>query len=92
MPKKTQCPEFPYFGAIYPDACCIDGYLWDLDSCDSPGSNLLTSGGDDPCPFCNYDEAIARCADALWDDGEWTRKSADKEARRRIRAFQAKHR
>ena len=24
--------EFPQFGANYPDARCIDGYLWDMDS------------------------------------------------------------
>ena len=24
--------EFPHFGASYPDAHCIDGYLWDMDS------------------------------------------------------------
>lgn len=47
---KQQCPEFPHFGANYPDARCIDGYLWDLDSFEDGG---LTSGGDDPCPFCN---------------------------------------
>ncbi len=22
----------PFFGATYPVACCIDGYLWDLES------------------------------------------------------------
>lgn len=32
--KNKQCPEFPYFGAIYPDARCIGGYLYDLDDCD----------------------------------------------------------
>ena len=47
---KTGCIQFPHFGAHYPDACCIDGYLWDLDSGDSDG---LTSGGDDPCPTCH---------------------------------------
>lgn len=51
---KEQCPEFPHFGAHYPDARCIDGYLWDLDSCEGSGEELvLTHGGDDPCPFCN---------------------------------------
>lgn len=39
-----------HFGAIYEDACCIDGYLWDLDSDDGDG---LTSGGSTPCPQCN---------------------------------------
>jgi len=44
------CPEFSHFGARYPDARCIDGYLWDLDSADG---EYLTSGGNDPCPYCN---------------------------------------
>lgn len=48
--KKTGCIQFPHFGATYPDACCDGGYLWDLDSCDE---NMLTSGGNDPCPVCN---------------------------------------
>lgn len=42
--------EAPHFGAHYPDAVCIDGYLWDLDSGDADG---LTFGGDLPCPACN---------------------------------------
>lgn len=48
--KINQCPEFPFFGATYPDATCIDGMLWDLDSYEDGG---LTKGGEDPCPFCN---------------------------------------
>lgn len=50
--KVNTCPEIPFFGAKYPDATCIDGFLWDLDSCDEPGGSL-TQGGDVPCPFCN---------------------------------------
>lgn len=53
---KKQCPQFPYFGASYPDAVCIDGFLWDLDSCDEPGGPLY-QGGDSPCPFCNPQSA-----------------------------------
>ncbi len=52
---KEQCPEFPFFGAKYPDARCIDGFLWDLDAFED---GMLTSGGEIPCPFCNTDEAI----------------------------------
>lgn len=52
---KNQCPEFPFFGATYPDATCIDGYLWDLDS--NEGGCLMV-GGDVPCPFCNTDEFL----------------------------------
>lgn len=45
--------EFPHFGASYPDAHCIDGYLWDMDSYED---GCYTVGGYDPCPFCNTDE------------------------------------
>ena len=55
MSKELGCGiEFPHFGADYPDAVCIDGYLWDLDSGDPGG--LLTIGGDDPCPVCNTEK------------------------------------
>lgn len=49
--------EAPTFGATYPDGTCIDGYMWDLDSCDEPGGGLR-SGGDQPCPYCNTAEYI----------------------------------
>jgi hypothetical protein len=49
--------EGPSFGASYPDGTCIDGYLWDLDSCDEPGGPLH-SGGDIPCPHCNTREYL----------------------------------
>lgn len=52
--KKQQCPQFLHFGASYPDATCINGYLWDLDKCTDDGG--LYGGGDDPCPFCNKEE------------------------------------
>jgi hypothetical protein len=55
MSDKKQCPEFPHFGARYPDARCIDGYLWDLDKCDG---DQLYGGGNDPCPFCNTEAFI----------------------------------
>lgn len=45
--------EFPYFGTSYPDARCIDGYLWDMDSYQD---GIFTIGGDEPCPFCNTEE------------------------------------
>lgn len=53
--RKEQCPEFPYFGASYPDGCCIDGYLYDMDDCDDYG-NLYEPVEKYPCPFCNWDE------------------------------------
>lgn len=40
------------FGGGYLDAQCIDGYLWDLDSCDEPGG-VLYHGGEIPCPKCD---------------------------------------
>ncbi len=52
---NMQCPEFAHFGATYPDARCIDGYLWDLDSADG---QFFTQGGNDPCPYCNPDEYL----------------------------------
>ena len=57
--RKEQCPEFPYFGASYPDACCINGYLYDMDDCDDHG-NLYEPGEKHPCPFCNWDEFKAQ--------------------------------
>ena len=57
--RKEQCPEFPYFGASYPDACCIDGYLYDMD--DSDIDNCLCEMHEKhPCPFCNWDEFKAK--------------------------------
>lgn len=60
LPVKKQCPEFPYFGARYPDACCIDGYLWDLDKYDD---GQLYGGGEEPCPFCNTEFFIEQHED-----------------------------
>ena len=54
--KKEQCPEFPFFGARYPDARCINGELHDLDRCDENG-NLYEMHDYCPCPFCNEEEA-----------------------------------
>ncbi|MHC5194747.1 hypothetical protein ACYSUW_13430 [Pseudomonas frederiksbergensis] len=47
-----------HFGAPYPDAQCVDGMLWDEDSCDEPGGPLL-SGGDIRCPKCNAADSQA---------------------------------
>ncbi len=57
---KQQCPEFPYFGASYPDATCIDGYLWDLDKFED---GHLYGGGEEPCPFCNTETFIEQNLD-----------------------------
>lgn len=61
--EYNNCPEFPHFGARYPDARCIDGYLWDLDSNNDEG--LFTHGGDDPCPFCNTESYLEYAVDEL---------------------------
>jgi hypothetical protein len=45
-----------FFGASYPDARCINGYLWDLDKCNENGE--LYGEGDIPCPFCKTEEFI----------------------------------
>lgn len=58
--QKLQCPDFPYFGAHYPDATCIDGYLWDLEKCEG---NELYGGGEEPCPFCNTELFIEQNLD-----------------------------
>lgn len=58
--QNQSCPEFPYFGARYPDATCIDGYLWDLDSNEG---DMLTKGGETPCPFCNAESFIEHYLD-----------------------------
>lgn len=60
------CPEFPFFGAHYPDATCIDGLLWDLDSDDG---GFLSSGGDIPCPYCNAKEFLEYDYWNIKDDG-----------------------
>lgn len=68
--------EFPHFGASYPDACCIDGYLWDMDSYEDDYG--LTLGGDDPCPFCNTDKWLKDVVGSVFDTEEealvWMRK------------------
>lgn len=56
------------FGASYPDACCINGYLWDLDSCEEPGGPLY-SGGELPCPQCNHEEWLEWKHDDVTDLG-----------------------
>lgn len=61
VPKEkvevNQCPEFPFFGAKYPDARCVDGKLYDLDKCDDQG-RLYEMGEYWPCPFCNTKEFV----------------------------------
>ncbi|WP_148477738.1 hypothetical protein [Parabacteroides johnsonii] len=47
----------PILGASYPDACCVDGKLQDLDYCDENGL-LYDKGEDVPCPFCRTEEFI----------------------------------
>lgn len=55
----NQCPEFPFFGAPYPDARCIDGRLYDLDHCDDNG-NLYIPTDYYYCPFCHPKEFMAQ--------------------------------
>lgn len=57
----NSCPEFPFFGAHYPDARCIDGHLWDLDKCDENGN--LYGEGVTACPFCNTESFIVDMTD-----------------------------
>lgn len=59
--------EFPHFGAAYPDAHCIDGYLWDMDSYED---GCYTSGGDAPCPFCNTEKWLKDVVGSVFDTEE----------------------
>ena len=61
--------EFPHFGASYPDAQCIDGYLWDLDSYDN---GFLTIGGYDACPVCNTEKWLEQIE--IGEDGDFETK------------------
>jgi hypothetical protein len=55
-PKSTSCGYRGFeFGGGYLDAVCIDGHLWDLDSCEVPGGPLY-HGGNIGCPKCNPDD------------------------------------
>lgn len=54
---KNACPEFPIFGANYPDAICIDGILYDLDNVGDDGT-LIKPSEEIPCPFCRTKEFI----------------------------------
>lgn len=64
--------EGPHFGGGYNDGRCVDGYLWDLDSCESgeEGEGMFfASGGDIPCPNCNLDEFVDYHAEDVWCGG-----------------------
>lgn len=56
------------FGGGYLDSMCIDGYLWDADSCDEPGGGL-SIGGDLPCPQCNTVKFLEHGLDEARDGG-----------------------
>ncbi len=78
------------FGATYPDACCIAGYLWDEDCGEHTEDGFeYTSGGELPCPNCNRQAAV----DSLVSDwSEEVDELTDKVGRypRRIRPHRAK--
>jgi hypothetical protein len=86
MSENAKVCDFhePYFGASYPDACCIDGMLWDLDSCHAPGGPLH-SGGDVPCPQCNHDEWLKTFEDEIFSEGY----AAFKEGKSKLRCHKA---
>ena len=54
------------FGGGYIDSTCIEGYLWDLDSCDEPGGGL-THGGEWACPRCNTERYLLDRAEEAGD-------------------------
>lgn len=68
-PKNRACTYTGvHFGAAYPDAVCIDGLLWDLDSCAEPGGPLR-NGGEIPCPTCNHESWLEHARDQIENDG-----------------------
>jgi hypothetical protein len=75
--------EGSHFGAPYPDACCIDGYLWDLDSCDEPGGSLYR-GGDVACPCCNTREYVE---DGMQGNGIPAANGNSRQRRKHVRAL-----
>lgn len=77
--------EAPTFGAHYPDGTCIDGYMWDLDSCAEPGG-ALSSGGDEPCPHCNT-RAYIEWQDARISGNAKQRRLAVRALVRKVRAW-----
>ncbi|KVO65019.1 hypothetical protein WJ78_18040 [Burkholderia ubonensis] len=77
-----------HFGAHYEDGCCIDGYLWDLDSCDEPGGPLH-NGGDEPCPRCNTREYVLGCDDLHLTGNAKQRRTQVRAAIRRVRSWAA---
>lgn len=56
------------FGGGYVDSTCIDGWLWDMDSCDEPGG-ALSVGGDIPCPKCNHAAWLEHVKDGVIEAG-----------------------
>jgi hypothetical protein len=57
------------FGASYLDSVCIDGFLWDADSCDAPGDKTLHRGGEIPCPECNHEAWLEYHKEEALNDG-----------------------
>lgn len=80
------------FHAGYLDSVCIDGYLWNADSGYSAEDGwVYTSGGEIPCPLCNFRQAVGRVAEAVLGEREdanpRNRKWFLNEARRCVRAY-----
>jgi len=48
----------PLFGANYPDAICVDGYMCDADAGECVGDGVIYPQSDYPCPVCNTDAWI----------------------------------
>jgi len=78
---KQQCPNFPFFGANYPDAGCFDGTLRDLDDCGDDG--VYEQADEFPCPFCRTEAFIKRYA-------EYSNKKY-KDVRIMVKALKEKH-
>jgi hypothetical protein len=80
--QKKNCPNFPFFGASYPDAGCFDGELRDLDDCDENGA-VYEHSEQMPCPFCRTEAFIKRYAESSG--------IKYKEARARAKALKEKY-
>lgn len=90
--NKKPCPEFPYWGASYPDAYCVNGKLYDLDNCDENG-NLYEPFDDVPCPFCRTEDFIEldpfgwvdHFCEEMEDDGDTITDSMEQLAKQKAR-------
>ncbi len=93
---STSCDYQGYeFGAGYLDSVCIEGMLWNADSGYGTDDGwMYTSGGEIPCPLCNFKSTVARIAEEMRDEF-WVKHERStrnpkwhfNEARRKLRRY-----